>query len=384
MTKLTLRDLFWLILLSAIAVGWYLERTRALKQIVEYKAKQPLGPNPDGPTDGSIARNKLLGELAALNDQELLKRFDQIKTPTPYGTSDDYACCLTEMARRKMHAELRMHYDQLMTNKGQGFDGPANALLLTALRRAQGKPDPLQIEIELATALEYGQPDSMDANREIPGIKATLKNIDEEPIFITQGGDYRSGRQTRWRVHLTNEKGVRVDDSNFPQWGIGGGISGFGPLQSGEASQNGGQLDARNYVKLPPSGKYQLQVIYSEQEIAAEPDLTGLIVWQSKLIEVDVTNRTIANEQQFSVVPLVSILAIGGGVLAVSILRQGSQDSVQGMRSRWFLYWRDILATILLAALTAGWVINTRGLFAEIERLRPDREADWSMQLIDK
>jgi hypothetical protein len=381
--KLTLRDLFWLILLSAIAVGWHLERTRAAKQLAEFSVRWQWTANLPPQPDPSEPRRKLLKEFAALSNEELNARF--IKTPPAkaFGSTDDYACCLIEMARRKMHAELQVHHDKLLTNKGEGFDWPANALLLTALRRAQGKPDPLQIDLELVTVLEYGQPESMDPKREIPGIKATLKNIDESPIFITQGGDYRSGRQTRWRVHLTNEKGQRIADSNFPQFGIGGGISGFGSLKPGEASRNPGQLDARSYVKSPPSGKYQLQVVYSEQEIAAESDLTGLIVWTSQPVPVEVTNRTRADEAQFSALPLVGILAIGGVAFAIVGIRQRRGDADTMVRSR-LLNWRDAVALVLLVALTAGWIIDTQRLFGAIEERRPDREADWSMKVIDK
>jgi len=53
------------------------------------------------------------------------------------------------MARRRMAGQLQKHYNALMAQSvgKTGFDFPENLELLTALRRAQGKPDPLKIQV---------------------------------------------------------------------------------------------------------------------------------------------------------------------------------------------------------------------------------------------
>lgn len=377
--KLTIRDLFWLMLLAAVAIGWWLERSRALKQIGELRAQFPWLAVPTQKSTGWFKRNQLLVELRGLSQQQLLERFAKEEAPSPYLARDEYCCCLIEMARRGMQAELQIAYDRLQqTAPMPPHANAANAYLLTALRRAQGKPDPLQVDLDVETVTATDQ----NPPKQIPQIYVALINRDSEIVNVTRGGDYRSGRQTRWRVELTNEQGVRILDSNFPAFGMGGGISSFGPLQPGEVLDSYNPLDARCYVKSPPSGRYQLQVIYAEQEIATVPDVDGLIVWKSKPITVQIENQTGSHEQRFSTVPLISILVVGFIAFWILQLRRTSvvTDVEHSARPLW--NGRDLVALVCIIGLTIGWIVETRSLRATIDAMRPDRDANWSIKVI--
>jgi hypothetical protein len=384
-SKLTLRDLFWLILLAAMAVGWYLERNRARAELAKLATRTPAWAFGPANLPAPSKRQKYLADLRERSNVELTQLFDQLPPATAYYTTDEYQCCLTEMARREMVAELQARYEQTLKSDSQQGGGPANAHVLTALRRAQGKPDPLEVQFEVVDGIGNvdGDAASQGAPITFPGIQITLVNVDEGPISVTRGGDYRSGRQTRYRVHLTDERGERIRDSNWPQFGMGGGISSFGPLPSGEKIEGHTPLDARSYVKSPPPGRYQLQVVYAEQEIAGDPDLAGLIVWQSQPVKVQVTNRTPAAYQArlypWPILGMFVLLAIAFRV--VDVWRRSRPGSPPSSLSRWW-NWRDAVALALLAGLATGWIVELRLLENAISDVRPDREADWSMEIV--
>lgn len=372
--KLSLRDLFWLMLLAAVGVGWYLERQRAAKQIADHKQGYQLWGVPTNPTPGALARQKLLREYGALSNQELNQQFSKLGPATPFHSSAEYSCCLTEMARRRMHAELQVHFDELQKNGSKEFGGPADALLLTALRRAEGKPDPIEVQVKVLDSAPKMVEDRLE---HVPEIHANLKNIDPLPISLTNGGDYRSGRQTRWRVELTDTRGRRsrpLPDANFPLFGMGGGISGFGPVEPGKViNEHGYTLDARSYVHLPASGKYQLQLIYAEEEIASEPDLEGLIVWRSKPLPVIVENLTPEFENRFSAVPLLAVLVIG----LIVVLQSRTSKSGAGLNVR------DWIALTLLIGIALGWLIDSQLQQREIRNVRPDAKTQWTIKAAD-
>ena len=70
-----------------------------------------------------------------------------------------------------------------------------NLELVTALRRVQKKPDPLVVLLDVQGPLEANP-------LLLPRLKVSIKNVDCEKagVGFTNGGDYRSGRQDRWRV----------------------------------------------------------------------------------------------------------------------------------------------------------------------------------------
>ncbi len=377
--RLTLRDFFWFVLLAAIGVGWYLERSQATQHIAELSKRWPFGlPSNPQPSPAFQQRQQQLAAFRALDNAELNKIFSALKPASLYHASDEYQCALIEMSRRKMHEELQDHYRRLQVYLSPNqSETPANALLLTALRRAQGKPDPVEVQVRVAHPASR----AVDAANG-PVLHVNLKNSDDTEITLQRGGDYRSGRQTRWRVQLTNEKGEQLRDSNFPPNLIGGGISQYVALQPGESLyKEGNQLDPRHYVKAPPSGRYQLQVIYAEQEIADQPNLDGLILWKSRPIDVMVDTQEPAEMQRISAMPLLAVL-LGGVIIfaTASVIRRRQRTQVEGSARR--RYAKDYVAITLLILATVGWVIDGQRLKRVIERLRPDQTAQWTLRAL--
>jgi len=369
--KLALRDLFWLVVIAAIGTCWTLERVEATKKLREVESASigSARSGPIEPTADSIAREALLVELRLLSDENLYARAAQAPE---YGFVDrcsEFSCCLTEMVRRGMHKELK--HLQEARPKGE-FD----LQLLTALRRAEGKRDPLKILVELPKLDRDGVPSTY------PLIVTKQRNVDveEKTLHLTMGGDYRSGRSERWRVHLTDTVGRRVEDSNFMSW-HGGGILHGRELKAGETTESPLHLDARSYVKPPASGRYMLQVVHSDSYIVDEPNLVGMIVWSSEPVAVIVRNHGVAS-YPVSAIPLAWIVGIGGLIAAAIQIRRRRTNGPDGKPPSFQLPgWRTILPLCLIVILIAGWLIDSYLLRAKISRIRPDRDAEWTMQL---
>ena len=86
-----------------------------------------------------------------------------------------------------------------------GWWHTGNVELLTALRRIQKKADPLKIVVSL--------PDDLTANiTPLPIFDVALVSADVErtPLWIIQGGDYRSGRESRWRFEVKDAEGITL------------------------------------------------------------------------------------------------------------------------------------------------------------------------------
>ena len=279
------------------------------------------------------------------------------------------------MARRGMHVELQEQYDELMASPSTPF-GPENAEVLTALRRAEGKPDPIYVHVQLIDTDTEGRPKLTDS------IRPALENVDSEQndVYLTHGGDDRSGREARWRVHLTNEAGVRVPDADFCGTGMGGGLFGFGPVKFGEKTQED-WLPLRDYVAPPPSGRYQMEVIYSEQVIADDANLDGLIVWKSDPIAVIVDNPRYP-PFQISALPLLGMFGLfTAGSLIVRIRQR--RRAVPGAGLAPFLSRRDGIVMCLVLALLVGWSLDVGWLNLQISRAQADSGGRWTIKLAD-
>lgn len=145
-----------------------------------------------------------------------------------------YEDCLNEMARRggdRWAAVLQTELEQVrrevtVTN---GHKSPADDLeVLTALRRAQGKRDPLKVAVQWEGTPLFEFP-------ELPVFALRLENDDEEgeSFGFTIGGDYRSGRLARWTVEITDAAGEDVRRPVDWPWGVGGGIFNRAVLAAG-------------------------------------------------------------------------------------------------------------------------------------------------------
>lgn len=199
--------------------------------------------------------------------------------------------CLVKMVRRgspliiaflsQRHREFRS-----ATNDRRKGESRTDVELLTALCRAQGKPDPLPIVARAAgSELESVFPN-------LPTIDAALVNrdIQESPITFKEGGDYRSGRQERWRFEVRDSRG-KVRPVRPRLSGTGGGIYRVGTLQYGESWKT--VLSMRKFMELPP-GDYTVVVEYHDEKTISDlPDTAGLIVCRSEPFKLHIQPRVI-------------------------------------------------------------------------------------------
>ena len=363
--KLTLRDLLWLALLIASLTAWGIQRGHSVRRAKELKRAHFLHAPDRELSTSAVERQAALEKFAACTDAELDQEFTAIALGTQWQHDSKYEPCLTEMVRRKMVNQLQKHYDALMAGGDTFARFPYNLELLTALRRAQGRPDPLLIEISLGA--------SADANLDpqVPAVQAKITNVDVEkqPVHFTRGGDYRGGRRERWRAVLTDQQGRVVRDSNFLSL-IGGGIASIGPFEFGATDSDGHAFDLRRYVAPDRSGKYRLQLFYhNELDLAGEPDMTGLIVTKSN--PLDVTISVPAKKKLLSP-GLQSLLAIlAAAVLLAAVTFVANKK----------LSIRDTVWACLLIAVALGVWLDGRYWDHQVARRTPDADSSWSIAL---
>ncbi len=152
---------------------------------------------------------------------------------------------------------------------------------LCALRRVQGKGDPLRIEIAGPAKVQSVFP-------MLPKFDVALVNADSEneTIQFTRGGDYRSGRQARWRVEARDAAG-KVFPERPQLGGMGGGLVNEGELAPGARWKT--SLRMESYVPALPPGRYSIRVLYHDSVcIADEADIDGLIVFSCDPITLTV------------------------------------------------------------------------------------------------
>jgi hypothetical protein len=367
--QLTLRDLLWLALLIAGLTTWGLQHRRSAQEAAALGRLAPMFGRRTAPSASAIARQTALKQLATQSNEELDRQFGILAASGQGRHAPDYEPYLTEMVRRRMVDSLQKHYDALMaTEPESGF--PYNLELLTALRRAQGQPDPLRIEVSL------GDPAALGVEAPAPVVKAVVTNVDagREAVHFTRGGDYRGGRRERWRVVLTDEQGRVVRDSNFASF-IGGGIASVGPFAFGETDADGHAFDLRRYVAPDRSGRYQLQfVFHNELDLASEPDLAGLIVTKSQPIDV-LIQVPVQNKLRPGVQALIAILAAAFALTLITTLSNRWQTGKMAIARR------DIIWNCVLLAVALGAWQGDRYWQAKIASLQDDSKAKWSLVL---
>ena len=270
----------------------------AADALVDLKKLLP-GPNEVG--EVVLVAPGSLRWLARLSDDELQKTYESRKSTS--GTRRlDVEACLVEMGRRKSErwkkylaselAALHPAAKPKSAKPGKGHDagetGEADAdlSLLTALRRAQGKPDPL--------AIVLGAPPPYDAIfPETPKVAFSLKNVDasKETFGITEGGSYRSGRFARIHVEATGPDGARV--AVRTQFGMmGGGMSGRSHLAAGES--RAGEIKLGDFISFPGPGVYQVRLCYHDSEEIANADrIDGYVVATSPEFTVRLKSQSV-------------------------------------------------------------------------------------------
>ena len=242
-----------------------------------------------GSTSEEEDSEMLSDDFSPLSDSQLAEQLEQMLSDNRFRENVSYEPCLNELVRRgtsQSAAILRKQFKLLVTQEIKQYEGletsqPGsfyNLELLTALRRAQRQPDPLQIVLG-----NYGRPITAET-LSLPSIKVTITNVDVEKqdVGFTYGGDYRSGRQARWRLHVVDEKG-NVVPSRPPLDLIMGGQYQEHLLKYDQAWET--ELDLHSFIVTPPPGRYQLQVLYhNTKTIADEDDVSRMVVSRSAIV----------------------------------------------------------------------------------------------------
>ena len=164
-------------------------------------------------------------------------------------------------------------------------DSDQDREMLTALRRIQGRPDPLEVTVESAEQVEVTWPD-------IPRFKVTLRNREADgPRFaIGPENNYRGGFLRAFRFDV-----VRADGSRVPvrqRWGDFGGVETLTSLKPGEEWHS--VLDMRDYISALDCGVYTVRAQYGEDAMFSNArDLRGRICYSSEPFSLSVGLRRI-------------------------------------------------------------------------------------------
>lgn len=233
----------------------------------------------------------LIRRAAAANDEgliELFRRAFQQRNEYSEGLNP-LEVCLCEMIRRggaRWEATIRRAFDEVARTKPDIEEEARDLELLAALRRIQGRRDPLILEVRTERELESSAPD-------LPEVTVALKNADPEGVLYryTKGGNYRTGRWARWRFEVRDAAGREmpiIDQYGF----FGGGMYVRDTLKPGDSWC--ATLAMHKYVRPLPPGRYSVRVQYSDRACISEyTDIRGSIVFESKLLHLTVRMREI-------------------------------------------------------------------------------------------
>ena len=156
--------------------------------------------------------------------------------------------------------------------------------LLTTIRRIEGRSPPLRIDVDTEIPIRS----AVRAPAKIP-VKIVNQDEEREPVWFTFGGDYRSGRLSRWRIHVWDDKERRLPVIG-PNYGMGGGVYSQGELGFGESDEQ--ILDLASFVRIRLPGRYTAQVFYHDSvtiaDIENEKKLGELTVISSKKFPLEV------------------------------------------------------------------------------------------------
>jgi tetratricopeptide (TPR) repeat protein len=227
--------------------------------------------------------------FAGLSDDELCACFDRL--PPGSGSQDEY---LLEMIRRqgavfrsyltRKHNEVHAVRRKYDVNSLR--DPPPNLEILTALRRLQKKADPLTVEVRGVADCEAIFP-------HLPAFEVALTNVDfqKKLVGIQAGGDYRHGRQERWRFDVRDGRGHAMPCKEPPSGGLGGGLFRYENLKPGNSWDT--VLNMRSFVDLVP-GDYTVTIQYHDRlGIGSYAHTGGLIVSRSEPFRLHVQPRVI-------------------------------------------------------------------------------------------
>lgn len=226
-----------------------------------------------------------------LTDDDLERELLRILTSNPTWGMDSrlLEACLREMIDRGGDRFRDLVREQWTMVRADGEEGrrPYVAIpLLTALRRLEGKADPLGLEV--AGTREFVLPFP-----ELPVLKIALRNqdVEGEAVMVSEGGNYRSGRFTRCRIDGHDPQGNPLPVFD-PQEVLGGGFYHRGRLPAGVALDF--DVPFSSFTRLESPGEHEFRVQYHDEfRIAHRRDVDRLIVVTSDPIRLRWEARTV-------------------------------------------------------------------------------------------
>jgi tetratricopeptide (TPR) repeat protein len=255
-----------------------------------------LGQGRRGETE-ALLQEALRSQFSGLDDEELCAysvRADLPDAPFDPGNAllvslNHREAYLSEMIRRGgkfIETFLaKAHEEALAKRQKDPAKAPSNLDLLTALRRARKSPDPLAVRVNAPTECECIFP-------RLPDFHVAIVNQDVEGalVGIQEWGDYRSGRQARWRFDVLDKNGNPMA-LKTKAFGEGGGISRPINLELDHSWDT--TLHMNRFLDLAP-GDYTVSICYHDRRTIADyPHTVGLITSRSAPIRLHVQPRVI-------------------------------------------------------------------------------------------
>lgn len=286
--KLTIRDLLWLTLLVASVTMWALEwrRGRRLAAGRLHTVLTSVGREPDAQ---ELQLRANVARFREYSDADLDSHLAELECCGDFERYHaEYEPCLMEMARRKMTAELNERYRTMFAEaaKKLPFEHPYNLPLLSSLRRAEGKADPLAISL----SIEDVSGKALDYRPAL--VRAKIQNVDSggESLYFVHGANACRPRKMHWKFTLTSEQGERL----VPEKAWFGSVSGvfnWEVLTPNQAVSGDYLFDLRAYLVNPKPGRYTLQAYYQPGGwFTGREDVESRIVLKSDPVLVEVQN----------------------------------------------------------------------------------------------
>lgn len=160
--------------------------------------------------------------------------------------------------------------------------------VLTVLRRLQKKPQPMSIRFAPLPRMQWEFPT-------LPVLKISARRHMDEPedFRFKFGGDYRSGRQTRWTILVWDSQGRLLPRrGRIGFGGVGGGVFHRGPMGVQVWESN---LSLTSFLDAPVlPGRYRGCIAYHDEvSIADRAKLGGYVLSYSAPFEFEVAHRMV-------------------------------------------------------------------------------------------
>lgn len=237
--------------------------------------------------------------LSRLDGNDLIQRYEESLLLSGFNgvVVSRVEACLLEMARRGTERWREFLATELERGRAEEASrvytlrSQLEVQYLTALRRAQGKRDPLEVIFDPRTKPEAVFP-------EMPPLICALKNVDDDRESVTLStrfGTYSTGRSPRCRLEVVSPDGRLLPILPDPDNIRDGGLSFSKPLLPGQTIPF--TVMPSKYVKCPSPGTYEVRVLcHHEDDIVDRGTAAGRVVSYSQSI----TMRLLAKKKRLT------------------------------------------------------------------------------------